>query len=208
VQILTHESERLNRLVQAILDVSRLEAGRLRLNLGPVAVEPLLARACASILPGTPPHTWTLSVPEALPPAWADEILLEEILRNLLENAVHYSPAGTAIEVSAAVVDGAVSIAVTDHGPGVPADERDLIFQSFHRVGADESTIRGYGLGLYFADRLVRAQDGSIVLETPVWPDPAAPGSRFSFTIPIASDDPGDPDALPPQSATGDASWP
>ena len=190
VQILAVESQRLSRLIQTILDVSRLEAGRLIPRLGPVAIEPLLGRTCASALEGEPGRPLTIVVPPALPPAWADEVLLEEVVRNLLENAIHYSPPGSPIRVSARLCDGMISIEVLDHGPGVPPEEHDKIFRSFHRVGDDETTVKGYGLGLYFADKLVRAQQGTISVQSPVWDDGHAPGARFAFAVPIAGDEP------------------
>lgn len=190
LQILAVESQRLSRLIQTILDVSRVEAGRLTMRLGPVAIEPLLARTCASAREVEPGRPLTLSVPPALPPAWADEVLLEEVIRNLLENAIHYSPPGVPIRVSARLRDGMIAIEVLDHGPGVPPEEHDRIFRSFHRVGDDETTVKGYGLGLYFADKLVRVQHGTIRVESPVWDDGSAPGTRFVFTLPIASPEP------------------
>ena len=197
LQILTLESQRLSRLIQTILDVQRIESGRLTLRLGPIAVEPLLGRSCASTIEGEPDRPLTLSVPTALPPAWADETLLEEVVRNLLENALHYSGHGTPVEVSGQVRNGVIEVAVVDHGPGVPPEERDQIFRSFHRLGDTETTTKGYGLGLYFADKLLRAQGGTIAVESPVWPDEAAPGARFVFTLPIAADEPDDPDSAP-----------
>jgi signal transduction histidine kinase len=197
LQILTLESQRLSRLIQTILDVQRIESGRLTLRLGPIAVEPLLGRSCASTIEGEPGRPLTLSVPTALPPAWADETLIEEVVRNLLENALHYSGPGTAIEVSGRVRNGVIEVAVVDHGPGVPPEEHDQIFRSFHRLGDAETTTKGYGLGLYFADKLLRAQGGTIAVESPAWPDEAAPGARFVFTLPIAADEPDDPDSPP-----------
>lgn len=194
LQILTLESHRLSHLIRTILEVSRLEAGRVTLRLGPVAVEPLLARAGASTL-AEADRRWSLVVPAGLPPAWADELLLEEVVRNLLENAGRYSPPDALIGVAARVVDGSIEISVVDHGPGVPPDGRDLIFRSFHRVGGDDSTVAGYGLGLYFADKLTRAQHGTIHVESPAWPDGESPGSRFVVTLPIAGADPDEGDA-------------
>ena len=190
LQILAVESQRLSRLIQSILDVSRLEAGRLTPRLGPVAIEPLLGRTCASALEAEAGRPLTIAVPPALPPAWADEVLLEEVVRNLLENAIHYSPAGSPIRVSARMLDGMISIEVLDHGPGVPREEHENIFRSFHRVGDSETTVKGDGLGLYFADKLIRAQQGTISVESPVWDDETAPGARFVFTLPVAGDEP------------------
>jgi signal transduction histidine kinase len=199
LQILTAESQRLSHLIQTILDVSRLEAGRLPMLLGPVAIEPLLARTCASAIEAEPGRPLTLSVPPGLPPVWADEVLLGEVARNLIENAIHYSPPGSSIKVSARMRDDMVAVEVLDHGPGVPPDEQDEIFRSFHRVGHDETTVKGYGLGLYFADKLVRAQHGTIRVQSPVWDDARAPGARFDFALPIAGpepDDATDPDRI------------
>lgn len=195
LQILTLESHRLSRLIQTILDVSRIESGRLTLRLGPVAVEPLLARACATTLEIEPQRPVKLVVPVALPPAWADEVLVEEVVRNIVENAAHYTPADSPVEVSAHAEGDRIVITVTDHGPGVPASEREQIFRSFYRLGDSETTTAGYGLGLYFADKLVRAQNGDIAVESPVWPDMAQPGTRFVVMLPIAPPDPDDPES-------------
>jgi signal transduction histidine kinase len=194
LEILTLESERLSSLIMTILDVSRIEAGRLTPRLGLVAVEPLLVRACASTLGSDRGRPWTLEVEPGLPPAWADEALLEEVVRNLLENAGHYSPVNLQVLVQASFVEAGIRIAVTDHGQGVPPEERELIFQSFHRIGDDDTTVQGYGLGLYFADRLMRAMGGTVAIESPVWPDQAAPGSRFTVTLPVSVDGPAGPD--------------
>lgn len=194
LQILTFESHRLSRLIQTILDVGRIESGRLTLRMGPVAIEPLLARACAATLEADPGRPLSFDVPVALPPAWADEILVEEVVRNIVENALRYSPAGTPIDVSALARNDRIEIAVADHGPGVPESERDQIFSSFYRLGDTETTATGYGLGLYFADKLVRAQQGEISVESPAWPEGPQPGSRFIVTLPIAPPDPDDPD--------------
>ena len=190
LEILASESERLSRLIQTILDVSRLEAGRLTPRLGPVAIEPLLMRICRSAVSAQPDRPWSVTVSPALPPAWADEVLLEEVARNLVENALRYSPPESAIEVAAEASDSMVRVSVADHGPGIPADEQAKIFRSFHRVDGEESTVAGYGLGLYFADKLTLAQGGTIRVESPIHDDPSGPGSRFSFTLPIAGEEP------------------
>jgi signal transduction histidine kinase len=194
LQILTLEADHLSGLITRILDVSRLEAGHLSLSLGPVAVEPMLARACAASFGPERGRRWSLMVAAGLPPAWADETLLEEVVRNLLENAAMHAPGTDPVEISAEIRDGLIRVAVADRGPGVPPDEQGRIFQSFHQVGDRDTTTVGYGLGLYFAEKLIDAMGGTIRVESPVWPGPAAPGTRFVFTLPIASDAPLDPD--------------
>lgn len=81
---------------------------------------------------------------------------------------------------------------------GVPPAEQERIFSSFHRVSDDEASPAGYGLGLYFADKLVRTQGGSIRVESPIWPDADAPGARFSMRFALAEDVPDSrrPDAM------------
>lgn len=197
LEILTLETDHLSGLITRILDVSRIEAGHLSLSLGPVAVEPMLVRACAATLGPERGRRWGLTVAAGLPPAWADETLLEEVVRNLLENAVLYAPSEHPVEITASTGDALIRIAVEDHGAGIPAEEHGRIFQSFHRIGSADTTTHGYGLGLYFAERLVGAMGGTIGVESPIWTDPATPGTRFVFTLPIAADGPPGPDDDP-----------
>src|SRR5664280_1606404 len=203
LRILTEEGQRLSRMIGTILDVSRLEAGRLTLSAGPVALEPLLARVRASVAATDPDRRDVkLVVMPELPPVWADETLLEEIMRNLVENAVRYSPDGQPVEISARRAPGSVTISVADHGPGIPAEKQRDIFRSFFRLDQSESAAGGYGLGLYFADRLVRAQGGEILVESPIWPDRVAPGTRFLFTLPVVEEVPSEDESDTPGPAT------
>lgn len=188
--ILSGESERLSHLIQTILDVSRLEAGHLTVRLGPVAVGPLLARTVTAALAGESDRPRVVDIPQRIPPAWADEMLVEEVARNLIDNALRYSPRGTPIHVALAEAGGRLEISVADHGPGIPLDEQRHIFRSFYRSGGRERASGGYGLGLYFADKLIRAQGGEIQVESPAWPGATAPGARFTVSLPIASEAP------------------
>ncbi len=190
LEILTIETDHLSGLITKILDVSRIEAGRLSLSLGPVAMEPLLARACRGTLGPERGQQWELRTEAGLPPAWADETLLEEVVRNLLENASLYARSDRPVDISATFDDGRIRIAVEDHGPGIPLEEHGLIFGSFHRIGESDTTATGYGLGLYLAEKLVVAMGGAIRVESPIWPNPDGPGSRFAFTLPVAPDEP------------------
>ncbi len=197
LRILVEETERLSRLIQTILDVSRLEAGRLPLHLGPVALEPLLAHVATEAL-GAGPERWHVEAETDAPPAWADEQLLAEVVRNLLENAARYSPPGQSIDIRVAAVHGdQLEVRVADHGPGVPPHEQARIFESFHRVGDVDTEVAGYGLGLYFAERLIRAQHGTIGVESPLRPSSVDPGSCFWFRLPIAQGGPDEDDDAP-----------
>ena len=185
-ETMSSESARLTKLVQTILDVSRLEAGKLTINPGPVAVRPLLEQAVEVILvPQNRPIDWKFS-PD-LPPVWTDETHLEEIVRNLLRNADKYSPAGSPIQISATQEGDCVRISVRDHGIGVKPELQEYIFERFGRGQTTENAPPGWGLGLYFARKLILAQNGLIGVKSPLWNDPDAPGSEFYLLVPVAS---------------------
>ena len=188
LETMIDESARLTQFVQTILDISRLEAGRLTLNLGPVAVAPILHRSVEVILGTRREVKWTL--PSEIPPVWADEIHYEQIIRNLLRNADKYSPAEQPIKIMVQVSPGSVSVEVADHGTGIPAELHEKIFDRFQRGHSGESAPPGWGLGLYFAKKLTEAQAGSLTLRSPLWTDHNAPGSAFTITLPIAADVP------------------
>jgi signal transduction histidine kinase len=190
LEAMMNESARLTEFVQTILDVSRLEAGRLTLNLGPVAVIPILYRSVEVILGTHRTVKWNL--PTEIPPIWADEIHYEQIFRNLLLNADKYSPPKTPIEINVHVDVRNIRVEVIDHGAGIPIDMQENIFERFQRGQSSESAPPGWGLGLYFAKKLTEAQDGALTLLSPVWPERDAPGSSFSITMPIAADAPED----------------
>ncbi len=185
LEVMARESERLTRFVQTILDLSRMEAGKLTLTLGPVAALPLLQRAVEAALPdGRRSVQW--DVPNDLPPLWADETYLDEIVRNLARNADKYSPPGRPIHIAARAADGGVRLSVIDHGTGIPPEMQERVFERFYRGAHRESATPGWGLGLYFARRLAEAQGGQVTLRSPVFADPAAPGAEFTVTLTVA----------------------
>ncbi|MFN8623236.1 MAG: HAMP domain-containing sensor histidine kinase [Chloroflexota bacterium] len=196
LQILALESQRLSRLIQRILDVSRLEAGRLKLHLGPVALEPLMARTAEATLGVASGAGWRIDAAPGLPPAWADEQLLAEVVRNLLENAARHAP-GTDVTIDIRLAGEELELGVADHGPGVPPEEQERVFRSFHQVGDPDAVVTGHGLGLYFADRLIRAQHGAIGVTSPLVPGSDAPGARFWVRLPVAGGGPDEDDEAP-----------
>ncbi len=186
LETMMEESLRLTNLVQTILDVSRLEAGKFDLNFGPVAVRPLMEQAAAVILaPVNRRVEWKFS--ENLPPVWADEVHLEEIIRNLLRNAEKYSSPESIIELHARQEGEQVRISVRDHGPGIPKEYQQYIFERFGRAPVGENTPPGWGLGLYFARKLTEAQGGSIGINSPIWDDVNHPGAEFYLLLPVAN---------------------
>jgi signal transduction histidine kinase len=191
------ETLRLTQFVQTILDVSQLEAGKLRLNYGPLAVRPMLRRAVEIVFgPDEQRIIWRL--PASLPPAWADEIYAEEVFRNLLRNAQKYTPPQSLIELTALQGDHCIRVSITDHGPGIPVEAQERIFERFYRAGqSGEHSPRGWGLGLHFAHSLIVAQGGSVSLESPAHADPDAPGARFIVELLIAEEVQDDGKAAP-----------
>ncbi|MCL5995414.1 MAG: ATP-binding protein [Chloroflexi bacterium] len=184
--IMATESKRLTDFVQTILDLSRLEAGKLSINPGPVAVQPLLEQAAGVILAQSPRQVeWSLC--EDLPPVWADEVLLEQVLRNLIRNADKYSPPARPILLSACVAAGnRIRISVRDHGAGISPEMQERVFERFVRGHSAESAPTGWGLGLYLGRKLVEVQNGQIGVASPAWQNQQAPGSEFYVLLPVA----------------------
>lgn len=186
LEIMTDESNRLTNFVQTILDVSRLEAGKLAITLGPVAVHPLMEQAAAIVLAsGKRKAEW--NVAPDLPPIWGDETYLEQVIRNLISNADKYSPADKPIQLCAELNDDAIRISVKDYGPGIPADVSERIFSRFSRLESKESSPQGWGLGLYLGRKLIEAQNGKIGFVSPIWKNNGAQsGAEFYILMPVA----------------------
>jgi signal transduction histidine kinase len=177
--IISDESDRLTDLVNNLLDLSRIEAGSLKLSREPCQVQAMVNEAAkrAHLSPG---NTFELHVDDGLPLLYADPPRLESILRNLIENAIKYGGERAKIRVDVCRQGKDFLFRVIDDGPGIPAEERQRIFESFYRV--DDSLARltsGAGLGLAICQGLVRAHGGRI------WAEPRETGACIAFTIPI-----------------------
>lgn len=187
LEMMEGETERLKRKVQTILNISQLDAGKMEINLGPVALRPLMEKSANVILiPENRPIEWEFS--ESLPPVLADEVQLEEIVRNLMRNAVKYSPPNSKIYLCACQEEDKIKISVKDRGAGVPVEQQSYIFEKFSRgkwEGQDSSP-QGWGLGLFFARKMINAQNGSIGVNSPAWLDDSVPGSEFYLILPVA----------------------
>jgi len=176
------ESERLERLLSNLLSLTDITAGRLRASLEPVLMEPLVMRVCAEVDSRSPLHTFVVDTAPVLPPADADPDLLDEVLRNLYENAVKYSAHGGTIQTTVRTEGEAIVIQVTDEGVGIAPEHVPAVFERFRRVGS-ESTARGMGLGLYLCRGLVEAQGGRIDASSPG----LGRGATFTVTLPVAT---------------------
>lgn len=180
-----HEAHRLLRLINELLDVARLEAGRsLTADIKEVNVRDAITKAVTTQqFYGQAKHIFDLHLPPDLPAVKADPDRLEQILLNLLSNAVKYSPAGGTVTVSARLDAEQVVISVRDAGMGITAEQMGQLFQPYQRLdSAQAAKIRGTGLGLYLTKTLVEVQGGRIWVESAG----EGKGSTFFFTIPVA----------------------
>ncbi|MFN8473804.1 MAG: ATP-binding protein [Anaerolineae bacterium] len=181
LQIIGEQTQRLTRLVQGILNVSRIEAGRLQLRQENVDVSALIHRVAQEI-GSISTRSVEVNLPEKPLVAWADADRVEEVLTNLIDNALKYSEPSSTVGVQGYVVEDEVVVAVSDRGVGIPTQQINRIFEKFHRVeqGDDRETY-GHGLGLYIARGLVEALGGRIWVEST-----EGEGSTFYFTLPEA----------------------
>ncbi|OGO40190.1 MAG: hypothetical protein A2Z04_08680 [Chloroflexi bacterium RBG_16_57_9] len=185
LQVIGEQSARLTRLVKGILNVSRIESQRLHLHPELVDIEPLVQRIVRNLETTTTRHQFILPHPNYVPAVWADADRVEEILTNLIDNAIKYSPLGGKIVIDADCQGDTVILSVLDSGLGIPEEELDKIFEKFHRVDrGDARETYGHGLGLYIAKKLVEAHGGEIWVESTL-----GRGSKFSFSLPVASID-------------------
>ncbi len=188
--LLARETNRLTQLVRRILEVSRLEAGKLKLTFGPVAPRPLLTRVAAAL--DAPQHPVQMHFEGPTPLLWGDELYLEEILRNLLRNAQQHTPPRTPIQVAVfhREEEGALEITITDWGPGIPPEVQKHIFSAFYQVvQGEQRQASGWGLGLYLARRLAELHNGRLWVESPVFPDAERPGTRFHLVLPVLNEE-------------------
>lgn len=156
------ETDRLDRLVGNLLDMSRIETGSLDVLLRPVGLDEVVPQA----LDGLPDSGGRVEVrvPETLPNVLADQALLERAVANLAANALRHSPPDQPVRIEAAEVRGHVDLRIVDRGPGVPVSDRDRIFEPFQRLG-DAGNGAGVGLGMAVARGFVAAMEGELELE-------------------------------------------
>ena len=178
------QADHLSRLVGDLLDVARLESGRLELWRGEVDLA-ALARSCTQHAGAmAPTHAMVVEAPGRMPVGWWDRDRLGQILANLLSNAVKYSPAGGEILVRVDDRGCEARVAVRDAGVGVAPDDLPRLFDRFYRVETARNGARGLGLGLYIARSLAEAHGGRI------WAKSAGPGKGSTFTVALPYGEP------------------
>jgi two-component system sensor histidine kinase KdpD len=175
------EAQRLNRLVGNLLDLSRIESGSLKPDLGWYDLDSLVHEVAGRLKPLFAGRKLKLDLPDDLPPIALDYIEIDEVLSNLLENAVKYTPPGTKIEINAQRGDGEVVVTVSDGGPGISEASLPRLFEAFYR--APGAKPRGTGFGLAVARGLVEAHGGRI------WAaNREQGGASIGFTLPLTPD--------------------
>lgn len=174
------EAERLSHIVTNLLEVTRLESGTVQLNKQPYFIEELVGSAIGRLESVLVKHKVIPYRDESLPLVLADGVLIEQVLINLLENAVRYTPEGSTIAISAIKKDANILIRVADDGPGIPVGYEKKIFDKFYSIGR-QNVQKGTGLGLAICTSIIKAHQGEIWVE----PSPQG-GACFCFTLPVA----------------------
>jgi len=176
------ESERLFRMVENLLVLSRLELGQ-EVSTEPVLVQRLVAKLTSAFQQRRPSRPLVVNIPDSLEPVAAEPHYLEQILRNLLSNADKYSPSANPIEVEACRRDDEADISVLDRGLGIPPEEIEFIFDRFYRSERTATQAAGIGLGLTVCKRLAEAQAGRI------WARPREGGGlQVGVTLPLCKE--------------------
>jgi len=178
------ESDRLNRLVQNLLDMSRIEGGALQPEKEWYPIDELIHDVLGRMQPQLQKRTVRTDLPDNLPPVQLDYMQIDQVLTNLIENAVRYTPETEPIDISVQVSQEYMTVSVADRGPGIPPADRERVFDKFYRVLEKQSArprSSGSGLGLAVSRGLVEAHGGHIWVE-----ERAGGGAVFRFTLPLA----------------------
>lgn len=185
------DAERLEHIVEDLVVMSRAEHGTLEANRDPVMLQRIVERVVASEQRRWPGVSFAAELPDDLPLASADEVALEQVLRNLLGNAAKYSPTGSSIRVRIEVDQGEILTRVLDDGPGFPPADAERLFELFFRAQADSTRVKGSGIGLFVCARLIESMGGRVwaLLRT-------EGGAEFGFALQTFADEgPTDSDA-------------
>jgi two-component system sensor histidine kinase KdpD len=180
--IINEETDRMSRMVTEAIDMARIEAGELRLNIEPRDPTDIIRSAVRRIEPSLDGRRILTTLPDELRPCSADAAAIETVLVVLLDNALKYSDPNTPIMVSAEGQGDAILFTVSDQGPGIRDEDRERIFDRFYRSAIDRQRMPGTGMGLAIAREIVEAHGSRIWVESK-----PGEGSRFCFTLPTAA---------------------
>lgn len=189
LEVIDEEADRLNRFVEGLVELARIEAGELELRRRWGTVDEIVIAALQRAEPLTHGHTVEVTIEKDLPVVRVDAKAVAQVVYTLVDNAAKYSPTGTSIKVTASKADGEmVRLTVEDEGPGVPAELRERVFDKFFRAMRDGDTgtqPSGTGMGLAIARGIVEAHGGRIWIEDTT----LGPGARVALTLPLGDDD-------------------
>lgn len=176
--VIEEEADRLAGLIENLLDASRLQAGGISLKRSDVLISKMAARLARRFETQSPRHTFAVDFPDDFPIVLADETRIEQLISNLITNAIKYSSSGE-IRISGQVRPDIIIVCVSDQGPGIASEDIPHIFDRFYRAPDMAKNTKGAGLGLYLAKSIVEAHKGKI------WIDPeTGQGARFCFSLP------------------------
>lgn len=183
LQSLRKESMELHRYIQSILQVSRMESSPIQLRKEPTDINELIEKVIEQIQPLTKDKSQTIEA--HLEPMFSievDGVLIQEVILNLVENAIKYSPNGGKISIHSREVDDKVIFEVEDNGPGIPEKDREHLFEKFFRGQAQQTNIKGTGLGLFLVKYFIELHGGEVFLETEL-----GKGTRVGFALPLVA---------------------
>lgn len=181
IQTIQQESFSLQELIDHLLDLSRLEAGRLPIQFKSHLLHEIIQEALPQLHILTTGHHFSVHISDNLPPVYVDDKRIAQVVVNLVRNASTYAPKGSEINISANLRGNLIQVNVNDQGPGIPPSERKRVFQAFRRGVAEEGgASKGAGLGLAICKGLIEAHGGRIWIK-----NKTLPGTTVSFTVPL-----------------------
>jgi PAS domain S-box-containing protein len=182
LNVITNQAKRLNRMITALLDISRLEQGQLAIERVPVDLTSLVRRIVDESQPNLHQHVLVFTESDELLIIAGDEVRLEQVFQNLIQNAVKYSPKGGAIMVGVEREGKSACVSVADQGIGIPPTDMPKLFQRFYRASnADAKHISGMGVGLYIVKEIVEQHGGKVQVDSV-----EGDGTTFTIILPLA----------------------
>jgi signal transduction histidine kinase len=176
IERIERQIERMDRMLGDLLDVAKIEAGQLDLRPETYDARKLVEEVAELLEGSAREHSIEVRLPDEAVPVCCDPLRMEQVITNLVTNALRYSPPGSAVEIALVPRGNEVELSVTDHGVGISEEDRDRIFDPFQRAGASKDSVRGVGLGLYVVRKIVEAHRGRIEIRS-------APGQGSTFRV-------------------------
>lgn len=184
LSILQKETNRMSTLVNDLLEISKFDAQKVHFDMSSFPIDTVIKRAIAILKPQLDEKKLTVKtiISNKIPQCYGDEDRIEQVIHNLLENAIRYSPQGVKLLIDARLLKNEIVVEVTDNGPGIPKDEQQRVWERFYRVDKDRSRGNGgTGLGLAIVKEIIDRHGGQVYIDSEV-----EIGTMFGFTLPIA----------------------